>query len=226
MEKKFNYVYLTTNILNGKQYVGSHSTDNVDDDYLGSGRYFARALKKEGKQNFRREVLEECENILEARKLEEPYIKKYNTLFPGGYNLSPTGGCEKGYSGCFSSETKVKMSKWQKGKTYEELYGPEKAAQMKEKQNLKKLGSIVKKASKERKYKMSIWQKGKTYEELYGPEKAAQMKEKQRQKKIGTTTKRKGKGHKQELIEKYGEIEGLKRYDIFISKQKISHQKI
>ena len=180
MDKKFNYVYITTNIDNGMQYIGSHSTDNIDDNYLGSGRYFFRALKIYGKEIFKREVLEECSTILEARKLEEPYIKKYNTLFPNGYNLSPIGGCEKGFTGALSEDHKRKIS---------------------------------------------LWQKGKTYEELYGIEKATLMKEKQRQRKLGTTTSRKGKTYINMLIEKYGNEEGIKRYNIFIEKQKNTHNK-
>ena len=31
MERKFNYVYLTTNLVNGKQYIGDHSTDKIND---------------------------------------------------------------------------------------------------------------------------------------------------------------------------------------------------
>jgi hypothetical protein len=174
MEKDYNYVYITTHIITKKQYVGSHSTYNIDDNYLGSGRYFLRAIKKEGKEKFKREILEECSNILEARELEGFYIEKYNTLYPNGYNLSPKGGI--GF----------------KGATH----------------------SILTKE------KQSIWQKGKTFIELYGEEKAMKMKEKQRQKKIGTTTKRKGKGHKQELIEIYGEIDGILRYEEFVKKQR------
>lgn len=178
MAKNFNYVYVTTNLVNNKQYVGSHCTNNVDDNYIGSGRLFLKAVKKYGKDNFIREILEECKTDLIAREKEGYYIEKLNTLNPIGYNLSPKGGI--GFKGATQSE--------------------------------------------ETKEKQRAWQLGKTYEELYGPEKAAEMKKKQSKKKKGVSTSRKGKGHKKELIERYGEIEGLSRYNEFIKKQKDSHK--
>ena len=51
-----HYVYIITNQLNGKQYVGDHSTNNLEDGYLGSGVLLLRAKKKYGKENFSREV--------------------------------------------------------------------------------------------------------------------------------------------------------------------------
>jgi group I intron endonuclease len=203
MKKDFNYVYITTNILNGKQYVGSHSTNTVDDGYLGSGRYFLKALKKEGKENFKREILQECADILEARELEGSYIEKYNTLCPNGYNLSPKGGI--GFKGANHSEhTKKKQSKWQKGKTYEELYGPEKAAKMKEKQRQRKLGTTTKRKGKGFK---------KEFIEKYGKEEGLkrfeEFIEKQRNKKLGTTHK----PLREQMVEKYGSEEGTKKYE-------------
>ena len=87
-----NFVYITTNLINGKQYVGSHFTDNLNDGYTGSGKAITSAIKKYGKENFKREILEECNTIEEARKLEEPYIIKFNTCSPNGYNILKTGG--------------------------------------------------------------------------------------------------------------------------------------
>ena len=117
------YTYITTNKINSKQYVGSHETDNINDGYLGSGRpYFINALKKYGKKNFKREIISFYKNIKTARKKESYYIKKYSTLVPNGYNISPTGGT--GINGKHSKYSKKKMSEshkgqipWNKGKT-------------------------------------------------------------------------------------------------------------
>lgn len=39
-------IYETTNNKNGKKYIGCHVTDNLNDEYLGSGKYLKIAIKK------------------------------------------------------------------------------------------------------------------------------------------------------------------------------------
>lgn len=126
MSKKFNFVYKTTNLLTGKEYIGSHSTNKKEDGYLGSGRHLLKVIKKYGRKNFKREILEECKIIEEARKLEEKYIIIFHTIFPNGYNFAPKGGL--GFNGAEISElTKEKIKNKQKGKSkllyYIEKYG-------------------------------------------------------------------------------------------------------
>lgn len=115
MKRKFNFIYITTNLINGKQYIGDHSTDNIKDGYLGSGRpYFQRALKEYGTENFKREILEYFDTKQEAFDAQEKYIAQYNTLTPNGYNISPKGG--HGVKNCWSEESKKKSSQKQRGK--------------------------------------------------------------------------------------------------------------
>jgi len=107
-----NFIYITTNLVNGKQYVGSHDGDE-NDSYLGSGQLFTKKINEYGKKNFKRKILEECDTSFNLI-LETKYIKEYNTLVPNGYNISPTGGHQQG--GKLSEETKRKMSKKKIGK--------------------------------------------------------------------------------------------------------------
>lgn len=90
--KKYNYVYITTNLINGKQYVGSHGSNTLQDGYLGSGSLLYQAIQKYGRHNFKKEILQHKDNIKEARLCEEFYISKFNTLIPNGYNINPNGG--------------------------------------------------------------------------------------------------------------------------------------
>jgi hypothetical protein len=71
-EKKYHFIYKTTNLLSGKYYIGMHSTDNLNDGYLGSGNRLRLAIKKHGKENFKIEILEFFENrkLLAEREAE------------------------------------------------------------------------------------------------------------------------------------------------------------
>ena len=106
------FVYISTNLINGKQYIGSHNYSRKK--YFGSGILIKKALIKYGDKNFKREILIECNTIEEARELEEFYIKKYNTLNPNGYNISPSGGLT--LYGCHSKETRKLIGDKLRGK--------------------------------------------------------------------------------------------------------------
>ena len=87
-----HYVYITTNLVNGKQYVGDHSTNKLDDNYLGSGALLFKKLNEYKRENFKKEILEFFDTKQEAFNAQEKYINEYKTLVPNGYNISPTGG--------------------------------------------------------------------------------------------------------------------------------------
>ena len=91
MNKKHYLVYKTTNLVNGKVYIGKHETDNLDDGYLGSGILIQRAIEKYGKENFKREILFECStreemNAKEAELVNEEFLKRDDI-----YNLKQGG---------------------------------------------------------------------------------------------------------------------------------------
>lgn len=68
-----------------------HSTDNLNDGYLGSGWILKQAIKKHSKENFKREVLLVLPSRKEAREIEAllvdtEFISRQNT-----YNLQEGG---------------------------------------------------------------------------------------------------------------------------------------
>lgn len=92
----FFTVYKTTNLINGKIYVGLHVTSNLEDDYLGSGSNLKLAVKKYGKENFKREYIKLCNSPeemyeLEANIVNEDFVKRSDT-----YNMK-TGGTGSWY---------------------------------------------------------------------------------------------------------------------------------
>ena len=85
-------VYKTTNLINGKFYIGTHKTNDPNDDYMGSGTLLRRAIEKYGRDNFRKDVLFLLDNpadmfAKEAELVDEEFLSENNT-----YNLK-LGGC-------------------------------------------------------------------------------------------------------------------------------------
>lgn len=87
----YHYIYKTINKINGKYYIGIHSTDNVDDGYLGSGTVLKRAIKKYGKENFSHIILEFFNSRQELSKAEMDMVDNVVVMDPNSYN-SVLGG--------------------------------------------------------------------------------------------------------------------------------------
>jgi hypothetical protein len=70
-------IYITKNLINGKKYIGKDSHNNPE--YLGSGALLLEDIKKYGKENFKKEILEYCakENLGER---EEYWINFFNAV--------------------------------------------------------------------------------------------------------------------------------------------------
>lgn len=94
-KKMFYTVYKTTNLTNNKIYIGLHTTNDINDGYLGSGLFLKKAIKKYGRQNFSKEILfifNNKEDMVKKEKelvTEEFCLRKdtYN-MVKGGYGLS------------------------------------------------------------------------------------------------------------------------------------------
>ena len=94
MEKihKYYFVYKTTNLINGDYYYGMHSTDNLNDNYVGSGTILKRSIKKHGKENFKTEILEFLPNKESLIKKEKELINEDVLRDSKSMNLQPGGG--------------------------------------------------------------------------------------------------------------------------------------
>lgn len=188
-KKKYHYVYATTNLKNGKKYVGDHSTDNLNDGYLGSGVTLQLAIKKYKEKQFKKEILEFFNNKQEAFDAQEKWINEYDTLVPNGYNLSPKGGhqCKNSVSEETKRKISITTSKKLKGRKFSKEHKrnlSEAALKRKLSQDTKnKISKTLtgKKHTEESKQKMKEVRGGKSYEEIYGKKRAKQIKLKQRE---------------------------------------------
>ncbi len=134
------FVYIWINKINGKKYIGLH-VGEINDGYTGSGKYFKRAMKKYGIENFERKILYyEYNSIKNLYQKEFDIINEMNAVFSSEYynlsnfdpkNCSSLEGkkhrvmsdttkkklslIRTGFK--HSEETKIKMSKQKKGQT-------------------------------------------------------------------------------------------------------------
>ncbi len=95
-------VYLLTNTLNGKQYVGQtkEAPENRLKQHLKNThcRALSAALRKYGVEAFTLQTLASCTGQHEADEVERGFIRAFNTLSPNGYNLREGGVTRHSFS--------------------------------------------------------------------------------------------------------------------------------
>lgn len=90
--KKYHFIYKTTNLINGKIYVGQKSSDYLCESYLGSGRHLKCSINKYGVENFQREIIEFCNSVDHLNEREIYWIEKLDARNPEvGYNIAKGG---------------------------------------------------------------------------------------------------------------------------------------
>ena len=136
----YGYIYETTNLINGKKYIGKKvSSVFLGNKYLGSGKILKQAILKEGKENFKTRLIEECFSKKELNNKERYWIKYYNAIENNNYyNIAKGGEGGDTFSGLsinaknlartrhslaasklvMSDETKSKISKANKGRIH------------------------------------------------------------------------------------------------------------
>jgi len=163
-------IYKTTNLINGKFYIGKDA--NNRNYYLGSGIILKRAISKYGKENFKKEILETCKSLKELEQREIYWINKLNATNDSiGYNIAIGGlggntflndpnketrreSIRQGSIGRkHSKETKERLSRLKKGIKFSDAH----------KEKLKKFhkGMLGKTQSEEAKRKIGLANKNK-----------------------------------------------------------------
>lgn len=112
------YIYLTTNLINNKKYIGEHFGE-LDDNYLGSGYLLNKAINKYGVENFKKEILYISKDQEENFAKEKEFIELYNACLDDNfYNIhegGSGGNTTKGWSEDRRKEHSKKISEMYKG---------------------------------------------------------------------------------------------------------------
>lgn len=173
-------IYKVTNLINGKIYIGKtmlslkerrnrHIYNSLKENRK---NYFHRSIRKYGKENFKWEIVYECDdelllNVMETMKI----IVNHSYVTEGGYNLTWGGEGSCGYKP--TEETKKRLSEMNKGKSFTTGH--------KEKISHSLKGHNV---SKDTKMKISKANKGKNHP-MYGKHHTEETKQKMKETKIG-----------------------------------------
>ena len=150
----FHYVYEITNNINGRKYIGKHSTNDMNDGYMGSGIAIKQAIKKYGSKNFSKKIIKSFETSEEAFKFEKEIIEQLDCVNNYKYYNMSDGGI--GGVGTLSGKTELekveiynRMKNTLKGKMAGEknpMYG--KVSAMKGKKHTKEAREKMSKALK------------------------------------------------------------------------------
>lgn len=114
-------IYLITNLINGKQYVGQtiHTAEVRWKRHCWASTLqhccmpVTRAIRKYGKENFRLQTFCRCNSQDELDQREREICNQLNTWSPQGYNLKAGNG-----RGSMAQETRDKISVAHKGKKF------------------------------------------------------------------------------------------------------------
>lgn len=158
----YGYIYLTINKINRKTYVGQKSFKGKKawdkDGYLGSGLLIVKAIKKYGKENFEKFLIQFCNTKEELDKQETFWIAEYRKRNMTQYNIACGGHGSNGNKGKIpwnkgkhhSIESCLKMSESHKGKTFSKEHKEKISKSMKKALNSPEVKEKLRQASTKR----------------------------------------------------------------------------
>ena len=74
--RKYHILYKTTCLITKRFYIGMHSTDNLEDGYIGSGKQLWRSINKHGKDNHDTEILETLPDRSSLKEREKHIVNE------------------------------------------------------------------------------------------------------------------------------------------------------
>lgn len=89
--EKYYFAYKTTNLVNGSIYIGVHESYRLKDRYLGSGKLIRQAIKKYGRHNFKRDIIQFFETKEESYAYETEVVNSEFIADPNVYNITVGG---------------------------------------------------------------------------------------------------------------------------------------
>lgn len=84
-------IYEIRNKINNKTYIGQHKTNNLNDNYMGSGTLLHKAYEKYGIENFIKTILAITETKENVDVLEKAFIKFFREEGKAEYNIADGG---------------------------------------------------------------------------------------------------------------------------------------
>jgi hypothetical protein len=115
--KKYHFIYKTTNLLSGRYYIGMHSTNDLNDGYIGSGKRLKASIRKHGIENHKFEILEFFDSRKELALKESQLVTMKEVINKECMNLK-VGGI-----GGFPPTAKQRFLEKMKNIDYKKMFG-------------------------------------------------------------------------------------------------------
>lgn len=167
---KYGFIYKITNLLNSKKYIGFKVYSKGWEHYMGSCKPLKEDIEKHGIDNFKREILEECDSLKDLQHREIFHLTSNNVLerddfynqsiphpkfrrLKGGSHSNKGKSWDEIYGVEYAAKKREELRNRTKGRTWEDICGSKERAE-------KRLAKAKNKKTEETKRKMSEGRKG------------------------------------------------------------------
>ena len=124
IENPYGFIYITTNMVNGRKYLGKKKFDDEDNwlTCLGSGTTLRRAIKKHGAESFSRNIVCFCNSLDELNKAEYDLSVYLNVVESDDWYNLQYGGAGGSDGRVVTESTRRKISESNTGKVHSEEF--------------------------------------------------------------------------------------------------------